>query len=440
MKISNVKVEQIISTLWKNGFRAVIAGGSVRDFIRGKKAFDFDLLTNASLDELITVFKGKNARIVGKTFKICLVDNIEISPARFNQYHGSSNKTVFPDNDLAMRDFTINSMAYDMEKRELIDLFTGQKDLKNRIIRFTNDPDQRIEEDPLRIIRACRMASLIKGTIEPASLKALKIKSCLVKKRVSRERLRVEILKAMEHETPSIFFKYLKKIDVLKHLFPCLDQCFDLDGGPYHGETVFEHCMLTGDALSFRYPLLRLAGFLHDAGKYEAAVEKEGKLFFAGHEKHTDQTRADLQYLRFSSQEINYILSIIRVHMRPLKDDTTPKAVRRLLRDLNKDKIDYHDFLRMRIADRRANLAKKPYGFSEIKSRLNKILNEVYSEKNRAFSIKDLAVSGRDVMKILKMGQGPEVGSVLEYLFEKVLDNPKLNNKGELKKLILEYR
>jgi len=232
----------------------------------------------------------------------------------------------------------------------------------------------------------------------------------------------------------------LHEIKALKYIFPCLDRCFDLDGGPFHGETVFEHCMMTGDAISPGYPLLRLAGFLHDAGKYDAAVEKDGKLTFAGHEKQTDKIIADLKKLRFSNKEINYIVSVTHIHMRPLKEDTTPKAVRKILRHLHQDNLDFHDFLRIRIADRKANLTKSPYTFFEIKSRLEKILKEINSDKNRAFTINDLEISGRDIIKILNINQSPKVGQVLDYLFEKILEDPELNNKSALKKLTLEYK
>ena len=438
MEISNKKAKQIISTLQKNGFKALIVGGSVRDFLLGQKALDFDILTDASLDQIATVFKSEKVKIVGQAFKVCLVNNIEVSPARFK--NSINNEDNFPEDDLEMRDFTINSMAYDLENKTIIDLFFGKDDLTKKIVRFTKNPYKRIEEDPLRIIRACRIASLINGNIEPISKKALLDKNALVKSKVSFERIRVEILKAMKHKTPSLFFKHLHEIKALKHIFPCLDQCFDLDGGHFHGETVFEHCMMTGDAISPKHPLLRIAGFLHDAGKYDTADQKKGRLSFVGHEKFTDKIQSDLKNLRFSNKEIEYIISIAHVHMRPLKDDTTPKAVRKILRTLHQHNIDFRDFLRIRIADRKANLTKKPYTFFEIKSRLLKLLKEINPDKNPVFTIDDLEISGRDIIKILNISQGPKVGQVLEYLFEKVLDDPKLNTRPVLEKLILEYQ
>jgi tRNA nucleotidyltransferase (CCA-adding enzyme) len=438
MDISNKKVKQILTTLKNNGFKAFIVGGSVRDFFLGKKALDFDVLTNATIDQIKAIFKSENVKVVGQTFKICLINKIEVSSARFIK--SKNNGALFPENDLEMRDFTINSIAYDLENKTIIDPFFGENDLAKKIVRFTKDPIKRIEEDPLRIIRACRIASLINGSIEPVSKKVLMDNVILVKNKVSPERIKIEILKAMEHKTPSLFFKYLHEINVLKYIFPSLEQCYDLDGGPFHGETVFEHCMMTGDAISPQYPLLRLAGFLHDAGKYDAASNKKGRLSFLGHESYTDKIRSDLKTLRFSNIDIKYILSIVHVHMRPLRDDTTPKAVRKVLQYLYQHNIDFRDFLRMRIADKRANLAKTPYTFLEIKKRFFKFFQEINYKKNPAFSIKDLEISGRDIMEILNISQGPKVGKILEYLFEKVLEDPALNTRKKLEKLILEYQ
>ncbi|MCK5312237.1 MAG: CCA tRNA nucleotidyltransferase [Desulfobacteraceae bacterium] len=435
MEITDKQAEKVISTLHKNGFKALVAGGSVRDFLQGIPSSDFDILTDASIDQVQKIFSSEKVRVVGQSFKICLVNKIEVCPARAQKGRDS-----FPGNDLEKRDFTINSMAYDPESKTIIDLFCGKEDLKKKIVCFTKDPYKRIDEDPLRIIRACRMASLINGSIDPASKNAMFEKKSLVKTRVSFERIRIEILKAMHHKRPSSFFMHLHETGALKYIFPCLDQCFDFDGGPYHGETVFEHCMMTGDAISFKYPLLRLAGFLHDAGKYDAAVEKGGKLSFAGHEKYTAKIESNLKKLRFSKNEIDYIVSVTKVHMRPLKDDTTPKAVRKILKYLHQQDVDFHDFLRMRIADRKANLLKQPYTFFEIKTRLEKILTELSPDKNRAFTINDLAISGKEIMKIRNIKQSPEVGEILNHLLEKVIEAPELNNKASLEQLILEYK
>ncbi|MEA1967822.1 MAG: CCA tRNA nucleotidyltransferase, partial [Thermodesulfobacteriota bacterium] len=339
------KAEHIIEKLETCGYRAYIVGGAVRDMILDESILDFDIVTDASLNEIQAIFhlihKKKKVKKVGSTFKICIVNDIEVAASRSDDL-----QSPFPENDLGKRDFTMNSMAYDLFSDRIIDPFSGQEDLKQRIIRFTKSPEMRIKEDPLRMVRACRFVSKIKGKIDPASLDAIKRHKDLIPEKVAMERIRLEILKAMEYEKPSMFFQALHRTELLEHIFPSLDRCFDLDGGPHHGETVFEHCMLVGDALSPKKPLLRIAGYLHDAGKYDAAEFKDGKLTFPGHEKKKDKILADLKNLKFSREEIKYIDSIITVHMRPLTEKSTPKAIRRILVLLEKHQLSYHDFLR----------------------------------------------------------------------------------------------
>ena len=193
----------------------------------------------------------------------------------------------------------------------------------------------------------------------------------------ARKRTANAILKAMKLKTPSLFFRALKDCALLHRVLPSLDRCYDLDGGFYHAETVFEHCMLVGDALPPALPLLRLAGYLHDTGKYDAAKIEDGNLYFKGHENHFEKTENDLRELRLPEEHTAYIVAVMKVHMHPLTDKSSPKSVSRLLSRLSGLKLTYKDFMRMRIADRKGNLSKKAYTLSEIKIRLKKIYNEI---------------------------------------------------------------
>ncbi|MDA3788335.1 MAG: CCA tRNA nucleotidyltransferase, partial [Desulfobacula sp.] len=346
----------IIDTLKKNGFQAYIAGGVVRDILLQKKPEDFDILTNASIKELASLFKGQKVKTMGKTFPICTINGIEISSGR-----AKFDLSDFPESDLAQRDFTINSMAWDPISKKIIDPFNGKKDLEDAMIRFTKDPEKRIAEDPARMVRACRFAALINGSFSLSSLELILANKDKLDTLVAKERIHSEIIKAMGLKRPSLFFAALKKTGLLSKIFPGLDRCHGLEGGPHHGETVFEHSMMVGDALPKNLPVLRLAGFLHDVGKFDAAKKKDGSLTFAGHENETKAVIHDLERLRFPNKDIAYITSLINTHMRPLTDQTTPKAARRLLSMLDKSGLDYRDFMRMRIADKKGNLAKRPY-------------------------------------------------------------------------------
>jgi len=423
-------IQYILDTLQKNGFLSYIAGGAVRDMVLQRLPNDCDILTNASMDKIGSLFSDQKITKAGKTFPVYIVNGIEISSSR-----GDKDIAFFLESDLGKRDFTINAMAYDPVTKKIIDPFNGKQDLKNSIIKFTKNPEKRIKEDPVRMVRACRFAAMINGYISQSSLEAILACKDLLERAVAKERIGHEIIKAMALERPSLFFKALKQTELLSKIFPSLDRCYDLDGGPHHGETVFEHCMLVGDAISPNLPVLRLAGFLHDVGKFDAAKIESGKLTFPGHEKYTKTVVNDLAKLKFSNKDISYIKSLLKSHMRPLALETTPKAARRLLAMLDSHNLDYKDFMRMRIADKKGNLSKTPYTLSEIKLRLKKLLVELSDQSG--FNINMLRLKGDDIAGILDIPPGPEIGRIKQILFEKVLDNPELNNYDDLKKICL---
>ncbi len=426
--ILNKPVKFVLNRLSENGFCAYVVGGAVRDIMLQKVPQDFDILTDATLTEISSVFSDQQIKTVGKTFPICMVNGVEISSSRVG-----FDKKNFPESDLAKRDLTINSMAYDPVSKKILDPFNGRKDLIDSIIRFTKNPEERIKEDPVRMIRACRFLAMVNGSFSPATIGLIENHKHLLKSSVAKERIQHEILKAMSLENPSQFFVALQKTDLLKLIFPSLDRCVSLDGGPHHGETVFEHCLLVGDALPAKTPVLRLTGFLHDTGKFEAARTTNGKLSFIGHETNFHSVIEDLMTLKFSLKQINYIESLIKIHMRPLTDQTTPKAARRLLSKLTELNVDYKDFMRLRIADKKGNLAKEPYRVSQIKCRLKILLKEM--SKDAVFRMDQLMIKGTDIIDLMGIKPGPKIGEIKQHLFEAVLDNPELNQSDSLRSL-----
>ncbi len=417
----------ILRVLHDNGYAGVVAGGAVRDMHMEKIPKDVDILTNASIPALEALFADRKIRTVGKNFPVCLINNIEVAACRA----GTKN---FPEGDLGMRDFTINAMAYDPLEDVFYDPFNGIKDLENRVIRFIRDPDARIVEDPVRMIRGCRFAALLNARMADAAHTAIQHHAKSLIRQVPGERIRKELIKAMALKTPSSFFTLLHTTGLLSEVLPCLDRCYGLEGGPFHGETVFDHCLLVGDALPARQPLLRLAGYLHDTGKKDAQGIKQGRITFHGHETHTRTLEADLDRLRFSSARKAYILSLIRCHMRPLAQKTGPKSVRRLLSVLAASRLDFQDFMRLRIADKKANLAKSPYTLSDIRDRVKKVTDEI--ARQTAFLPDDLDITGHDIMQISGLKPGPKVGWIKQQLFEQVLDDPGLNTKECLAQMV----
>jgi tRNA nucleotidyltransferase/poly(A) polymerase len=426
------KTDSIVKRLQDQGFQTYWVGGAVRDMLLQRPSGDIDILTRASIPEIQAVFSDQKVRIVGKSFPLCIVNGIEVSSGR-----AGVDAAGFPESDLARRDFTFNAMALDPVSKKIIDPFNGQKDIRDRIIQFTQDPLKRIAEDPVRMVRACRFLALMKGSFSLSTLEALQVSKNLLRG-TAKERIGREILKAMALDKPSLFFGALQTTGLLSYIFPSLDRCVDLDGGPHHRETVFDHCLLVGDALPARFPVLRLAGFLHDAGKFDAAVLEDGVLSFAGHENHTQAVLKDLMDLRFSVQDREYIMALIKTHMRPLTDATTPKAARRLLALLDYHGLSHRDFMRMRIADKKGNLAKAPYTLSEIRIRLKRLLDEM--DGSNALNVNNLDISGHEIAGLLNMKPSPEIGRIKDLLLERVLDDPLLNRNEELKKLCLSFQ
>ncbi|PID74165.1 MAG: tRNA nucleotidyltransferase, partial [Desulfobacterales bacterium] len=170
----------------------LVVGGAVRDMLLGQSSHDVDLLTNARPDQIREIFANESCKIVGKQFPVCLVNGVEIAFCR-----ASSGSDPWFLADLAMRDLTINAMGVDPVSQELIDPFGGRKDMEERRIRFVRDPHARIAEDPLRMIRACRFAAMIQGTIDEQSFQAIVNNAHVLVARIPGERIRLELLKAM---------------------------------------------------------------------------------------------------------------------------------------------------------------------------------------------------------------------------------------------------
>ncbi len=444
MKTEEERAIQLITCLCQEGWEAYLAGGAARDLLIGHQPKDFDIVTEAPYPVVKQLFQNRKVSLVGESFKVCIVDDIEIATFRKDTYLGLSARNAVIEEaktiqeDLARRDFTINSMAFCPYSGDVIDVYGGQQDLQKRIIRFTGDPVKRIFEDPCRILRACRFVAKIEGRFEPETLQALRTYAPFVKTHVAPERIRLELLKAMQCRKPSLFFDALYDIGVLKYVSKGLHECYGQDGGLHHAESVDVHCKLAGDALSPKNSLLRLAGYFHDIGKPATAVYENGQLRFLGHQKVGAEIVADeLKQLRFSAKEVAYITGLVRLHMRKIEASTAPKAIRRIFRSLKDRQIPWKDWFRLGLADVACNLKKGRVDRLEIKTAVLKINDAVNSRVgNAALCIKELAINGRDVMEVFGIPPGPEVGQVLNQLLEMAIDEPELNTKDKLMKTV----
>lgn len=426
---------EIIKVLQNKGYEAYFVGGAVRAKLLGLKPNDYDIVTNAKPKEIQEIFKDRKLSHVGEQFKVMLIDGIEVATFRGERYDVVGKPVcTYVDTlkeDCSRRDFTINAIAYDPIKDEYYDYYGGMNDIKYKLLRFVGNPSDRIKEDPVRILRGFRFASILNFDIEDRTFTELTKKRDSKKriKAIPKERIQKEIMKSISNLKQ--FCIYLKEAGILGSIFPSLKNVYYLDGGPHHKETVFEHCIDTCSYISSKYPELKIAGLLHDVGKAKYEL-KNGKLTFPLHERYScTSAERDLRNLKFSNDFIDKVSNLIKYHMWVIVPKSTDKAIRKWLISLRKDEVEYKDMLRLKMADMKANRKKekKPLSYWKIILRkIRKVENEV-----PAFCVKDLHINGNDIMRKLGLKRGSKIiGDILQEIFKMVVDNQIENSEDKL--------
>lgn len=430
-QISNIDHNQIIQTLCDHGYPSYLVGGAIRDIFTDSDPKDFDIATKATPDQISEVF-GVSNDTKGKNFGVVILNGFEIATFREDKYpdgFGAKNCEVQYSesilDDLSRRDLTINSLALCPISGDLIDPFDGIKDLKKSIIRFTGNPDQRIQEDPCRILRACRFLCKLEGIFDKETFQALKRNvhriSC-----IDVERIHDEILKVLKLKNPSIFFNALYLIGALDLVFPSFSKCVNHDHGSHHWENIWEHCMLVGDSISPKFPLVRLAGFLHDCGKPQSYNSEDGS--FHGHDlMSAELVDSWLKSLKFSAAERTTVVNLVRVHMLGATSGMSPKSIRKFRKTLYDLGVPPENWMRLRIADRKGNLHKNPFTLGDIKRRFS-----VFTfEEELPFTVNSLALKGGDLIQKFNLEKGPVVGQLQKHLLEFVIENGSEFNTNE---------
>jgi tRNA nucleotidyltransferase/poly(A) polymerase len=330
------------------------------------------------------------------------------------------------EDDLAHRDFTINAMALDPQRNEFLDPFEGRTDIQARKIRAVGDPKKRFQEDPLRLLRAVRLATELAFKIETRTLGTLICLASSIHK-VAPERIRNELIKVLMSSKPSVGFNLMRRTGLLKQFLPELLEGYLKRQNAHHRYTVYKHIMETLDRVEPQ-PLLRITALLHDIAKPRIREKIDGKWRFFGHEAASANLAAEiLERLRFSRVMIGKVTNLIQHHMIDYHSQWSDAAVRRLIRRVGVEGIV--DLMRFRRADIYAHGME-----SQNAMRLNELEGRIKAQIKRSVPIKiqNLAINGSTVMETLGLSSGPEVGRVLRELMEKVTDNPDLNTKRSL--------
>lgn len=459
-------VFKVSDTLISNGYEAFLVGGSIRDILLGKAPEDYDIATNAYPEQITAIFE-KSIPTGAKFGTITVISedsngekfDIQVTTYRSEaDYVGGRwpSKVEFArtiQEDLSRRDFTINSIALDLSSFNnnnyiLIDPYSGQKDLQGKIIRAVGNPVERFEEDGLRGVRACRLASQLQFVIEEKTFEAI-TQTLHIAKLVSVERFREELMKLLLNSPkPSVGLRLLKDSGILAIFIPELIEGIDVTQPQFHSDDVFEHSILTVDEAE---DSVKLAALFHDIGKPRTITTDEKGTHFYGHDiKGAEMTKEIMKRLKFSNAEIEQVVRLVRWHMfyypsadwrssennkdRPVHG-WTDAAIRRLIQNVGGlDAID--QLLKLRIADQ---LSNKKYKFD--RAELDAISERVadVSAKEMALKISDLDITGNDLIENFNIESGPQVGKVLSFLLDKVIEDPGLNKKFDLLVLAKEY-
>lgn len=421
---------QVLDRLRKNGHSAYLVGGAIRDACLKRPVTDWDVVTSASKPEIHELFSDTRQFSL-RHDTVTLVDNrasYEVTPFRGNQGTGDL------ETDLGHRDLTINAMAYDRESEFLIDPYGGREDLKKKSIRAVGDPGDRFAEDPLRLLRAVRLAGELNFTIEKETLKAISRMSARLHD-TARERIRDELVKILISPRPSQGFRLMQRTGLLEVILPELLAGYRKRQNKHHRFTVYRHILETIDATEPGI-LLRLTALFHDIAKPWVRTKTKGAWRFIGHEKESAaMTREIMKRLRFSNDEIGEVSLLVQHHMINYDSSWTDGAVRRLVRRVGPELI--HDLLSFRKAD----LAARGRGddgheiLEELEARIERILQDQTAGINRV-----LAINGYQAMEILGIGPGPALGKILHDLLERVMDHPELNNEKDLIRILREEK
>lgn len=432
----------LIRRLNEHGYEAYVVGGCVRDALLGNEPHDWDICTSAKPTEVIECFPDKNVAKTGLQHGTVMVidggEGYEITTFRTDgdySDHRHPDKVTFVSNlreDLARRDFTINAMAYHPE-RGLMDFFSGQEDLNAGIIRCVGDAKQRFEEDGLRILRALRFAARFGFCIEEKTAKAMHDCKELLK-HIAAERIFTELKGFIVGKGVGPLLREYR--DIMAQILPPLEKMFDFEQhNPHHCHDVWEHTVCAVENVEPEL-VLRLTMLFHDCGKPDSfSMDERGVGHFYHHgERSVELTRQMLSDLRCDNLLRDRILLQVEHHDMPLPQ--TAREGRRFLKCMGEEgafwSLSVHRADYMGQAPEKR--PEKVIRYENAKTVLKELL-----EEEACFTLKDLAVKGRDLMEI-GYPPGKELGKLLDRLLEAVMDGLCPNEKEALLRLAKEQQ
>lgn len=431
------QVRQVCERLRSHGERAWIVGGCMRDLLRGEEVADWDIATSARPQAVQRIFERVIPTGIDHGTVTVLVgdDSYEVTTLRGEGAYTDGRR---PDSvsfvnsieaDLARRDFTVNAIAFDPIDQDLVDPFGGMADMDARVLRAVGDPKERFQEDGLRILRGARFVATLEFELEPDTERAFE-QALETFKKVSAERVRDEWLKAMKANKPSRAFNVMRRTGILGVTYPELLDQVGCEQNRWHAYDVWRHTMEVLDAAE-PTPIDRMAALLHDVGKprTRARSDKTGEWTFYHHETiGADMANRWLRDYRFSNDERDHIVHLVRHHLICYDSEWSDAAVRRFIRRVQPERVDA--LLRLAHADalgKGLDVTAQLAALEELRGRI-----QAAFVAGSALSASDLAISGGDLLSFFEGGPGPWVGALMRHLLDQVLEDPELNDRERL--------
>ncbi len=438
------EVASVTEALRTEKFEAYLVGGCVRDLLIGREPKDWDVTTNAKPEDIQRIFAdsyytndfgtvGVLRETEDERLKI-----IEVTPYRTESTYTDKRRpdaVEFGDNleeDLARRDFTVNAIALDDFKGQIIDPYKGQEDIKLGVLRTVGVPEERFEEDGLRLMRAVRLIAELGFALDSDTAAAIQAKASNLQ-HISKERIRDEFIRIIGSDQPMMALVLSQQLGILEYIAPDLTRGIGIQQNQAHSFDVFGHLMHAVQHAADKHWSfdIRLAALFHDVSKPETrrrSAEKNDWTFYGHDVVGSRVTQMALEQLKFPRETIEKVTKLVRWHMFfSDPDQITLSAVRRMIRNVGEENI--WDLLNLRICDRIGTGRPKEQPF-----RFRKYVAMVEEALRDPISVTMLKTNGNRLMETFHVQHGPKVGWILNALLEDVLDDPKLNTQAYLDK------
>jgi polyA polymerase len=435
-------VKFILEQLNRNG-KGFLVGGAVRDKILNKDPGDYDFATDIEYSELKRIFAGYNPKEMGAHFGILMINvngkSYEI--AKFRKETGVYNsrypkdikfvKTI--EEDLARRDFTINSIAYS-EQTGIVDLYGGRQDIRRKVIRFVGKPKLRIEEDALRILRAFRFISKLGFNLDKKTAEAIYKKRKFLTK-ISKERIFDELSKILMGKFVKKAFIEMKKLRVLEMIIPEFYYTYNFDqNNPNHPDDLFNHIIKVIHLCDYDL-VTRFAALFHDLGKINVKIiDAKGIFYFYGHEKESALiAEEELKQLKASNDFINSVKKIVKNHML-IYQDVSDKTLKKLIIEMEEKNLKR--LFNLFSADLNSKGLRTKKENEEILQNFREKIENI-KKQGKIPQFNDLDITGIDLINLKFSNR--EIGEVKNRLYELVLGDEIENEKEALLKYVVKH-